>query len=186
MERTAAQALPDTPVVALTETLEETLEETINRLMARHGDSLVRLCYMMLSDRGLAEDAVQDTFVKAWKAYPRFRHECSEYTWLTRIAVNTCRSTRARAFFRREVQHERPEDISGTSVEAAFPDDTVIQAVMRMKPKYKEPILLYYYQGLPVKEIAQALGIAVSSVSVRLMRARAMLKDELKEWYFDA
>lgn len=66
-----------------------------------------------------------------------------------------------------------------------LPDDTVLKAIMALKPKYKDPILLFYYQGLPVKDIAQTLGIAVSTVSVRLMRARDVLKEELKEWYFD-
>ena len=69
--------------------------------------------------------------------------------------------------------------------ETALPDDTVLQAVMALKPRYKEPVLLYYYQGLPVKEIASVLGIAVSTVSVRLLRAREILKDQLKEWYFE-
>lgn len=164
---------------------EETLEETLERLMAAHGDSLMRLCFMLLSDRALAEDAVQETFLKAYKAYPRFRHLSSEYTWLTRIAVNTCQSLRKRAWFRLEDTWEKPEDMKGMQVDAIFPDDTVLLAVMDLKPKYKVPILLFYYQGLTVKDIAQALNIAVSSVSVRLLRARNMLKDQLKEWYFD-
>ena len=73
----------------------------------------------------------------------------------------------------------------GMQVDALLPDDTVLRAVMALRPKYKDPILLHYYQAMPVKDIARLLGIAVSTVSVRLMRARAMLKDELKEWYFD-
>jgi RNA polymerase sigma-70 factor (ECF subfamily) len=46
-------------------------------------------------------------------------------------------------------------------------------------------VLLHYYQGLPVKDIARILHVAVSTVSVRLMRARTMLKDALEEWYHD-
>lgn len=171
----------DTPV----EALRETLEETIERLMLHHGDGLMRLCYMMLSDRALAEDAVQETFLKAYKAYGRFRHDSSEYTWLTRIATNCCHNIRAKAWFRLEDRRKNPEDIPQVCKEDWLPDDTVLRAIMALKPKYKDPILLFYYQGFSVKEIAQTLGIAVSTVSVRLKRARDMLKEELKEWYFD-
>ncbi len=171
----------DTPAEAQRETPEEALE----RMMARHGDALSRLCFMLLADRALAEDAVQDTFLRAYKAYGRFRHDSSEYTWLTRIAINCCRSIRARAWFRMEDRRKAPEDIPQAAKEDRLPDDTVLRAVMRLKPKYKEPILLHYYQGLSNQEIAGMLGIAVSTVAVRMMRARSILKEELKEWYFD-
>ena len=178
---TLAEAFRDTPVECLAETLEETME----RLMDRHGDGLMRLCTMMLSDSSLAEDAVQETFFKAYRAYPRFRHDSNEYTWLTRIAINCCHSIRARAWFRFESKREDMDRLKEMGEEAVLPDDSVLQAVMALKPRYKEPVLLFYYQGLPVKEIASVLGIAVSTVSVRLMRAREILKDQLKEWYFE-
>ena len=181
MEKTLDEAMEDTPI----EALKETTEEIVERLMQLHGDGLMRLCFMMLGDRALAEDAVQETFFKAYRAYGRFRHESSEYTWLTRIAINTCQSIRARAWFRLEVRKEHPEEIPGAYAQPDLPDDTVLRAVMALKPKYKDVVLLHYYQGLPTKEIADLLGIAQSSVSVRLMRARTMLKDRLKEWYFD-
>ena len=176
-----AEAFRDTPVACIAETLEQTME----RLMDRHGDGLMRLCTMMLSDRALAEDAVQETFFKAYRAYPRFRHDSSEYTWLTRIAINTCHHVRNRAWFRFESKREDMDRLKEVGEEAALPDDTVLQAVMALKPRYKEPVLLFYYQSLPVKEIAMILGIAVSTVSVRLLRAREILKDQLKEWYFE-
>lgn len=63
----------------------------LEEAMAQWETALVRTCYLLLGDAGLAEDAVQDTFVKAWRAYGGFRGEASEKTWLMRIAVNTCR-----------------------------------------------------------------------------------------------
>ena len=168
----------NTPVLSLAETLEETME----RLMTLHGDSLTRLCFMLLGDSALAEDAVSETF---FKAYPRFRHESSEQTWLSRIAVNTCRSLRARAWFRYEDRRVNPDEMFYEAHRDSLPDDTVLKAVMALKPRYREPILLHYYQNLAVKEIALALGIAVSTVSVRLMRAREQLSSQLKEWYFN-
>ena len=67
-------------------------EQALERMVDEHGARLLRLCYLRLQDRALAEDALQDTFVKAWRAYPEFRQDSSEITWLTAIALNCCRS----------------------------------------------------------------------------------------------
>ena len=69
-------------------------------MMARHGGDILRLCLLYLGDRQLAEDAFQETFVKAWRHRDAFRGECSERTWLSRIAVNTCRDMLRRGWFR--------------------------------------------------------------------------------------
>ena len=63
----------------------------IEEMIARYGGEILRLCLLYLGDRQLAEDAFQETFVKAWKGRDAFRGESSEKTWLSRIAVNTCR-----------------------------------------------------------------------------------------------
>ncbi|MEA4986879.1 MAG: sigma-70 region 4 domain-containing protein, partial [Anaerovorax sp.] len=64
-------------------------------------------------------------------------------------------------------------------------DDTVLNEISKLKPKYREVILLFYYQELKVKEIVAALNITESAVTVRLSRAREQLKKSLKGWYFD-
>lgn len=69
--------------------------------------------------------------------------------------------------------------------EAVFRDDTVILAIRQLKPKYREVVLLFYYQELKVKEIAGILGISESAVTVRLTRAREQLKGKLERWYLD-
>ena len=69
--------------------------------MARWEQSLLRTCFAYLGDLSLAEDAVQETFLKAWKNLDRFRGEASEKTWLLRIAINTCKDVRRSAWFRR-------------------------------------------------------------------------------------
>ena len=60
-------------------------------LVAQNQEKLLRTCYLYLRDRQLAEDAVQETFLKAYRSLPAFRGDSSEKTWLMRIAVNTCR-----------------------------------------------------------------------------------------------
>ena len=66
-------------------------EAELNQWMTEYGDMLVLMAYMMLKDSYLAQDAVQDTFVKVWKARFNFRRECSDKTYLTGILLNTCR-----------------------------------------------------------------------------------------------
>ena len=64
-------------------------------------------------------------------------------------------------------------------------DGTVLRAIHGLKPKYREVVLLYYYQELSQREIAQALHLSVPNVSARLCRGREMLRKALKGWYFD-
>jgi RNA polymerase sigma-70 factor (ECF subfamily) len=69
--------------------------------------------------------------------------------------------------------------------DTAKADDTVILTVMKLPEKYKDVILLFYYQDLRIKEISRALEISENAVSLRLKRAREILNRKLKGWYFD-
>ena len=156
-------------------------ESVITRLMDEHGDSILRLCAMYLRDSSLAEDAAQETFLRAYRAIERFRGTSSPKTWLTRIAINVCKDMSHKRSRQPLVLEKLPEassdDVSG--------DDSVINEVMLLPPKYRTVILLRYYQELDVKEIAHVLGLTRTAVSVRLNRAREMLRIRLKTWYFD-
>ena len=137
------------------------------------------MCFLYLHDRQLAEDAVQETFLRAYKAYDNFRGDSSEKTWLTRIAVNVCKSA---------LRRERPLPLSDApedSYEAQFRDDTVLQAVCALPQKLREVVLLYYYQELSTPEIATLLHLPRNVITSRLSRGRAQLKTQLKGWYFD-
>ena len=67
-------------------------EEGMELLIRNYGDSLLRLCTLYLRDPYLSEDAVQDTYLKVWKYYRNFEGRASERTWITKIAINTCKS----------------------------------------------------------------------------------------------
>lgn len=153
------------------------------RLLEEHGDSLLRLCTLYLGDRALAEDAVQDTFLRAMGAWGRFRGECSERTFLTRIAVNVCKNYLKSPWHRRRVQG-LPEEALPAAPGPEEADDTLPRAVMSLPRKYREAVVLYYYEELKAYEIAALLGVSVSAVTVRLSRARGMLKQRLKGWYY--
>ncbi len=142
---------------------------------------LLRMCYVYLRDMELAKDATQETFLKAYKALDDFRGECSEKTWLVRIAMNTCRDMQRSAWFRHRDSHIVLDEIP---IAAQAPDEDdelgIMCDIMELPPKLKEVIMLYYWQNMNVNEIAHALGIAHSTVSTRLKRAREKLHDVLE------
>lgn len=155
--------------------------EEIGRLMAEYGDGILRQCLLMLGDLSQAEDAAQETFVRAWQSYGGFRAEASEKTWLTAIAANVCRNLLRSPWHRRRVDLSFLEDCPAGDAEE--PDDTVVRAVLALPPKYRQVVVLYYYRECSTGEIAQMLGVPQGTVSVRLKRARERLKPMLKEWY---
>ena len=67
-------------------------EEKLTELFRQYGASIHRMCFLYLKDYHLAEDAVSETFLKAYRALPSFRRDASPKTWLTRIAINICKS----------------------------------------------------------------------------------------------
>lgn len=158
--------------------------ETLDHLMQHHGSRLLRLCTLNLRDASLAQDAVQDTFLKAFKHFDQFRGDAEALTWLTAIAMNVCRDYR-RAAWVRHVDRRVEADALPRTADFAFPDNTVIRAVTALPPRYREVILLRYYQNMKQKEVAAALGVSERAVRQRLKKANYMLRNELKEWYED-
>ena len=160
-------------------------EQEIQRLMQEHGDYLKRLCFLYLRDEAAAEDAAQETFLKVYRALSDFRGDSSEKTWISRIAINTCRDFRRAAWFRLVDPQAVLENIPAPDDDFAKTDDTVLKEIMALPRKYKELILLRYYQNLSLKEVGEALDLSVSTASTRLKRARELLKKRLKGWYFN-
>lgn len=152
-------------------------EQELVRLVETYQTSLRRMSYAILRDVDQAQDAVQETFLKAYKGWDAFRGECSEKTWLMRIAVNVCRDLKRSGWFRHLDRRITPEELPL----AANPEDERVEltlAIMRLPERLKEVVLLYYYQRMTMLEIAQALNIPQSTVSTRMKRAR----DELRTW----
>lgn len=159
-------------------------EERLTCMVEQYQSSLLILCYAYLHERQLAEDAVQETFLKAYKALDTFRGECSEKTWLTTIAVNVCRSVRRSAWMVRVNHTVTPEDMpmavwDNYDQEAA----DLAGAIQRLPDKLKEVILLYYYQEMTMTEIAQIVGVSPSMVSRRIKKAHAKLHGVLGKEY---
>lgn len=157
-------------------------EAELARMMRTYSHQLVGLCTGLLRDPMLAQDVVQETFIKAYRYMDGFRgeREQSEKAWLTRIAVNLCRDQQRSRWFRfvdRSVSYdtlpERSAPVEETHLE-------LYQAVSQLPQKYREVILLHYYQDMDAGEISQILGVSLSSVYRRLEKARMKLKDQLE------
>ena len=153
-------------------------EERINQLIGAYERDLLRLCCVYLRDASLAEDAVQETFIKAYKGLRAFRGESGEKTWLYRIAINVCKDMLRGTWFRlvsREVNLDElqiPAEPGGRSALA--------EEIMRLPRKYREVILLYYYEDMKLAEIAKALGVSAMTVHRRIGKARDLLKGMLE------
>ena len=145
-----------------------------------YGTLILRTCYLYLGSRSDAEDALQETLLKAWRHIDQFeaRNSCSAKTWLMRIAVNTCRDM-LRTPWSRRIDHA--VDMNTLPEMQASPDGDweLLMDVMALPVKYKEVILLYYYHGMTNKEIAYTLRSSEASVCRRRLKACQMLKQQI-------
>ncbi|TYQ17673.1 UNVERIFIED_CONTAM: RNA polymerase sigma-70 factor (ECF subfamily) [Acetivibrio alkalicellulosi] len=158
----------------------------IDYLIDSYSKSLMRLCYIYLKDYHLAEDAVQETLFKAYKSYKYFRKESSEKTWITKIAINTCKSY-LRKYTNKEIvdsnyilldYESRDEETKFYRTDEA---KDLLNAIYNLPQIYKQVILLKCYLELSISEISKIIKQKENTVSVRLKRAKEILKKELKE-----
>lgn len=153
----------------------------IEELIDQYGDDILKLCLAYLGERQLAEDAFQETFLKAWKSLDHFRGESSVKTWLAAIAVNTCRDMLRSGWLRMQRRSQPIEQLLDLAADAPVPQDTPVRtAVLALPGKYREVILLYYDQNMTLKDIAHLLRLSPNTVSTRLRRARKQLEKTLK------
>ncbi len=165
------------------------MEQNLNRdlwleeAMVQWEVPLLRTCYLLLRDAALAEDAVQETFLKAWRAFDSYRRDASEKTWLVRIAVNTCRDLTRRSWFTRIDRKVDLADLPEPAVPFDAPDDTLTRAILSLPDGLRQVVTLRFYQDMPVQEIAAVTNCSRRTVHYRLDKAERILKGALEEWY---
>ncbi|SHH85493.1 RNA polymerase sigma-70 factor, ECF subfamily [Caloranaerobacter azorensis DSM 13643] len=155
-------------------------EQDFNRLINEYGTEILRLCYLYLKDYQLAEDACQDTFLRVYKKFHTFKGNSSEKTWITRICINVCKNYLRSSWLKRIVLNDKKlknKKVSDKELFDRLEDNDLFKSIMKLKPKYREIILMYYYQQFTVKEIAEILCISESNAYARLSRARKELKN---------
>ena len=138
----------------------------------RNVDSVYRLCYSFMKNKADAEDLTQETFLKLLAEKPSFENERHEKAWLIVTASNLCKDS-LKKWWRRQ---ERIEDQLELGYEQSFPDPSVANALLSLKPDYKTAVYLYYYEGYTTAEIADHLHCPEATIRSRLARARAQLR----------
>lgn len=134
---------------------------------------LARLC----GDRELAQDLVQETFVKAYRALPRTSSDWQWRPWLYRIATNTAHSAARRAQWKRLIPFSGQPAESQLAVPASWESryaeaELVECALAAIKPDYAAPLLLHWREGFSIEECCQILGLSRDNLKKRLYRAK--------------
>ena len=146
-----------------------------------YADNLLRTCYLYLGDHHLAQDALQETFLKAWRGMDKYEAQQvqNDRAWLCRIAIRVCCDHLRSPWHRRVDRRLTPEDLPPSMLAAPPEDRDLLMDISRLPGRYKQVILLYHYHGLTVQETADALHIPAATAYKRLRKARQLLKDRL-------
>ena len=154
----------------------------IGVLVQKYKNALFAAAFSICKNPQDAEDAVQEAFIKYHSTRKEFESEEHIKAWLLRLAINQARDI-SRSFFRRN--SVALEDYMETLAFQSPEDAGLFETVMGLPEKYRVVLHLFYFEDYSVKEIASILSLTESNVKVRLSRARAMLKEILKEDWAD-
>jgi RNA polymerase sigma-70 factor (ECF subfamily) len=131
-------------------------------------------------DRALAEDCVQEAYVRAWKALPRFEARSALGTWLHRIAVNVVLERRRRPAAHLEFVEQVPEtDLDDAFLDTPVEEAEIETAIASLPPGARDVLVLCAIHGYSHPEAAQMLGIAEGTCKAQLHRARRLLRTRL-------
>ena len=158
-------------------------KEQFERLYEQYADDVLRMAYFYLADRQKAEDVCQDVFVKLF-THGEMIEPGKEKAWLLRVTVNSCRDLWRGAWLKRVVLGAPTLEIipaQDETIEQREEKAELMRAIHKLPTAFREAILLHYYQGLGIAEIAQMLGLPEGTISSRLSRARKKLEVLLKE-----
>lgn len=158
-----------------------TREQILETWVHTYAGAILKTCFIYLADHDLAQDAMQDTFMKAWKYLER-NHPSSiwnEKAWLMRVAMNTCRDYRRTQWCKHMDFKKSLDELPPRYVSVPEEDRDLVIEISNLPDKYKRLVLLYYYSNMTLQDTAEALGIPKSTASKRLKRAEEMLKHSL-------
>jgi RNA polymerase sigma-70 factor, ECF subfamily len=150
--------------------------DAFSRLIEPLLDPGYRLAAVMLGDRAAAEDAVQEAAVKAWRKLRQLRGDAGSLrSWFLSIVANECRMARRTRWFSvlkfPELRSEEPDPGEGYA--------DLRQAVMRLDPDERLPLVLHFYLDLPLDEVARTLGVSPAAAKSRIYRAAKRLRSDL-------
>lgn len=151
------------------------------KLLDMYSGTIYRIAYARTRNKQDAEDITQNVFLKYISANKRFDSEEHRKAWLLRVAVNCTTDFVTSAHYRHKAElDEVPEESDEPSYELEEKSE-VWYAVQSLPEKYRIPIHLFYYEDMPIAQIAVITNERESTVRSQLTRARSMLKEILKE-----
>lgn len=155
---------------------------TYEELYRKYATDVLRVSYFYLGDQQRAEDVCQDVFVRLMTNAPQLE-EGREKAWLLKVALNRCRDLWRGAWLKRVVLGSPAFEMIPAPDDTDRRDDeeAMMQAIHQLPASFRETILLYYYQGLGIAEIAAMLDLPEGTISSRLSRARKKLEEILKQ-----
>ncbi len=161
-------------------------------IVLKYQDKIYNLCRQMLGNPADAEDAAQDAFLKAYQALPKFQPDASLYTWLYRIATNTCIDFKRKPVFEslfadsgegEKLVHDRASD--DPSPERLYQSKQIDRALQtcleNLSAKLRAIIVLKEVEEMSYEKIAETLDISMGTVKSRIARAREELQDCMKK-----
>ena len=165
----------------------QSAQMVVERLIEDYGQDVLKIAYLYVKDQQLAEDIFQEVFYKVMKNYHKFEHLSSEKTWLIRITINTCKDLLRTSWLRRVTTFGTLEEQNQTQYEQPFDmtqsesNNELYEMIMKLPLRYKEVILLFYYEDFSYDEMAKILNIPKGTVQSRLARGREKLKKMMEE-----
>ncbi|HME45062.1 MAG TPA: sigma-70 family RNA polymerase sigma factor [Syntrophorhabdales bacterium] len=156
-------------------------------LVRKHQDRIYNLCRYMVQDAQEAQDAAQDVFLKAYGSLKAFRPDASLYTWLYRIAVNTCLDYRRKARPEQTEDESVIDDLASTepSPEQHYQSkeigQTIQLALQKLPEQLRAAVVLKEIEDLSYEEIAKVLDTSIGTVKSRISRAREELRRLLQK-----
>ena len=137
--------------------LNDVIEKDIEQLIHDYGNDVLRMAYVYLKDHSLAEDAFQEVFIKVYNKYHTFENKSHIKTWIIKITINVCKDMLKNNWLKKVsvIEEEELGLIKGSEdLEEVIDRKEILQSIMTLPDQYKDVILLYYYQGYSIKELA--------------------------------
>ena len=158
--------------------MENVSEKEIERIMDDYGNTLFRICLIMLGNSHDAEDAVQETLIKYLQKAPDFKDKEHEKAWFIKVASNKCRDILR---FRTRNMTIDMESICEFIQDPS--DSGILEALMTLPEKFRIVLVLYYVEQYKIEDIAGVIGKSVSAVKMRLQKGRRLLKEIYRKEY---
>ncbi|WP_227940477.1 sigma-70 family RNA polymerase sigma factor [Alkalihalobacillus deserti] len=149
-------------------------KECLEELLVLHGDQLYRTAYLYVRNREDALDAVQEASYKAFLSIGQLKNENFFLTWLTKILINCAYDVLKKS--KKELPLNNFVELTADKKEKRVENLDLLEAVNRLNERHKNAIILFYFQDLPISEIAKVMNIPENTVKTYLSRGKERLK----------